>query len=371
MWTASIRTNRVIPLILTVALFAPGCSVWTGSAFEDQQAQLPPPPVDHDPASPIVDTLAIAHPAVVQRESISIPPDPELAAPPADYVVGPGDILYVNVIGDPHLSSTVLAGDRALGSRVDGAGYVQLPLVNSVQVAGLTLTQTRQKLQEAYTKFITQPWIVVEVVEHQSQPLYLVGEFNSPGVYYMDRPTNILQAMAIGHGIKPESDFRGARLMRNNRVLPVDIYRLLHEGSFDHNIWLQPYDTIFVPDNRDQVVYILGEVPNPGAVPMVRGRLTLTEAFALVGAAPKSGTDLQRVGIIRSLSPTRGELIVVDFEKILNGTALPFPLMPGDIIYVPRSEWGEWNDAIADILPSLQLIGAALQPFVQVKFLSN
>ncbi len=365
----AIRRPGLVALLLAWSAAA-GCSVFTGSAFHGKGSTAAPSAASPSPTTPEPD-LAATHPAVVDRQVVTVRVPAQQEAPPADYIVGPNDVLFVNVFGDPKLSSSVLAGDRALGSRVDGAGTVQLPLVGSVQVAGLTLGQIQQKLQQAYAKYISQPWVVVEIVEPQSQPLYLVGEFNSPGVYYMDRPTNLVQAIALAHGVKPDAHIRGARVLRNDRVLPVDIYRLLHEGAFDQNVWLHPNDTIFVPDSKDQQVFVLGEVARPGAVPMIRGRLTLTEAIALAGGPLKAGTDLKRIGIIRSLSPTRGELIVIDFRRVLEGAAWPFPLMAGDIVYVPRTELGRWNDAIREILPTLQVISAALQPFVQVQFLAD
>ncbi len=63
--------------------------------------------------------------------------------------------------------------------------------------------------------------------------------------------------------------------------------------------------------------------------------------------------------------------MVVDFDKILRGDAMPFPLQQGDIIYVPKSGLGTWNDAINEILPSLQAFSALLQPFVSIKYLSD
>jgi polysaccharide export outer membrane protein len=80
---------------------------------------------------------------------------------------------------------------------------------------------------------------------------------------------------------------------------------------------------------------------------------------------------LNYVRIIRSYSATRGELMVVDFEKIMRGDALPLALRNGDIVYVPKSHLGDWNDAINEILPSLQAISAILQPFVQIKYLNQ
>ncbi len=84
-----------------------------------------------------------------------------------------------------------------------------------------------------------------------------------------------------------------------------------------------------------------------------------------------TGDDFKHGRSIRSLSTTRGELLIVDFDKILRGEALPLPLMQGDIVYVPRSNFGAWNDALNEMLPSLQAISTILQPFVQLKFLSE
>jgi polysaccharide export outer membrane protein len=79
--------------------------------------------------------------------------------------------------------------------------------------------------------------------------------------------------------------------------------------------------------------------------------------------------DLSRVRIIRSLTNTTGELIIVDFEKTMRGEALPFSLQDGDLVFVPQGKLQSWNDVIADLLPSLNLISSLLQPYVQLKYL--
>jgi polysaccharide export outer membrane protein len=62
---------------------------------------------------------------------------------------------------------------------------------------------------------------------------------------------------------------------------------------------------------------------------------------------------------------------VLDLERVLRGEVMPYPLMEGDIVYVPRSAVGNWNQALREMLPSLQTVSAILQPFVQVKFLKD
>ena len=297
-------------------------------------------------------------------------------APQTEYVVGPWDTLYVNVLsGQPDgitesLGTPMLAAGVS-GTRVDGAGFIQLPAVRRIEVAGLTLRQIQEKLETAYKAQLNSPQVVVELLSPRSQSLYLVGQFSAPGVHFMDRPTDVLQALALGKGLSPAGDLRSARLLRDGKIIAVDLYRLLQQGDFTQNVWLKPGDTIYIPDKSEQVVFVMGDVGRPGAVPMNNGHLTLLEAFSGAGSLNHVGTDWKKVSIIRSHSATRGELIVVDAERILNGETLPPSLQPGDVVFVPRSGLGKWDDMVNELRPTLQLAGDTLQPFVQLHILNR
>ncbi|MRR06898.1 MAG: sugar transporter [Deltaproteobacteria bacterium] len=309
--------------------------------------------------------------AVVEKQEVSV--DECLIAPPPapDYLIGANDVLYINIEGRPEFMVTPTGGNSKIqGSRVDGSGAIQLPIAGAVQVAGLTVAQAQAKIREKLRTYLKDPWVVVEVAEYKSHPLYLLGQFRSPGTVYMDRPLNLSQGIALGNGFDITADLRGARINRGNRILPVDVYDLLVKGCAQNNIWLQAGDTIFIPDNRNQQVFVFGAVKKPGPITMLQSGLNLAQA---IGSAElrDTGYDFKHVRIIRSLSPTRGELLVVDFDRILRGEAVPLPLMAGDIIYVPRSHIGRWNDVIAEILPSLQAVSAVLQPFVNIKYLTD
>ncbi|WP_246043763.1 polysaccharide biosynthesis/export family protein [Geomonas edaphica] len=293
--------------------------------------------------------------------------------PSTDYIIGANDVLFINISGRPEFSIASVNGSsnsKVQGSRVDGNGHVSLPLVGSVQVAGLTLSQAQTRIQDALRKYLANPWVVVEVADYRSKPLYLLGNFRASGTYYMDRPLTLVQGLALGSGFDQTADLRGARLSRDGRIVPVDVYDLLMRGDARQNVWLKGGDTLFIPDNHSQQVYIFGAVKKPGPVPLPNSGLNLAQAIASAELR-EIGYDFRYVRVIRSLSTTRGELLVVDFDKILRGEALPIQLQEGDIVYVPKSKIGNWNDVIADILPSLQAISAVLQPFVNIKYLSN
>ena len=315
--------------------------------------------------------------AVVERQIDIIPSLAPEPAPPAAYLIGPGDLLAITVYGRPELGSGgavapsgATAAARPGGSRVDETGSVRLPLVGGVALGGLTAAQAEEKLRSAYKSLLKEPWITVEVVEHRSRPLYLFGNFNKPGILYMDRPLTLLQGIALADGIANSAALRSARLSRAGKVQPVDIYELLANGDQRQNIWLHPGDAIYLPDKSEEQVFIFGAVNKAGQVSMINGQLSLAQAIA--ASTPLStGYDFTHVRIIRSLSATKGELLVIDFDRIMRGQAPPFMLANGDIIYLPRTKLGSWNDAIAEILPSLTAISALLQPFVSIKFLSN
>ncbi len=309
---------------------------------------------------------------VVERQQVSVTTAfPQEGPPSADYVIGLNDVLYININGKPEFLITGLNNNSKIqGSRVDGNGDVQIPLVGSIRVAGLTVSQAQERIRQSLVRYLKEPWVVVEVAEFKSHPLYLLGQFKAPGTYYMDRPLTLAQGIALGNGYDASAYLKSARLIRNHQIMPVDVYDLLLNGNQTHNVWLKAGDMIFIPDNTNLQVFVFGAVKKPGPVPMLQGGLNLAQA---IGSAElrDTGYDFRHIRIIRSISVTNGELLVVDFDRILRGEALPLPLMAGDIIYVPRSRIGAWNDAINEILPSLQAIAAVLQPFVQIEYLKK
>lgn len=314
----------------------------------------------------LLKSVDIQSPPVVERIPVSVD---EVQSDPApvslDYVVGVGDILAVSVYARPDLSS---AGGK--GSRIDGSGNIHLPLVGPVKAEGLTVSAIRDNVEKSLRRFLTDPSVVVEVLEFRSKPLYLMGQFRNPGVHYMDRPMTFLQGISLGNGFDSTANLRGVRLLRDKKIAPVDIYSLILDGRIDKNVWLRPGDTVFIPDNRNQNVFVFGAVTKPGAIPMAHGRMNILEALAI--ADPRNvGSDIENVRIIRSLTTTTGELLVVDVARIRRGEALPMPLMEGDVLYVPKNMFGTWNDALTEILPTLQAISSFMQPFVTIKYLTQ
>lgn len=309
--------------------------------------------------------------AILALQEVTVPPVDERVDPTAEYRIGPGDVLAVTVPGlveRPAGEATRGEGQGPSGYRVYTSGKVLLPLVGAVPVAGLTVEQTQARLVEAFSAYIKQPVVTVEILQFQSQPLYLLGRFNKPGLVYLDRPTSLIHGIALGGGLPEGANLRGARVLRDGKVLPVDIYQLFQSNDQRQNISLHQGDTIYVPGNEAQRVFVFGVAQ--GVVPMTDGRLNLLQALSAAGLNGKPYAR-DEVRIIRTLSPTRGQLMIVDLGQMMEGKALPMPLQDGDIVYVPKTRLGGWNEAISEILPTFQLMGALISPFLWAEALKD
>ena len=342
-----VRMNHAAVILLGLGLM--GCSSSMAPVTRDGYAPLALIPTGID--SP---TVAI--------ESVSVDSlKPGIEDPV--YRLGSGDHVSINVFGEPGLD--------ALRVQVAGTGDVQLPILGRIQVVGMSVNEVQDLLEAEYGKHFIDPWVVVQLDESRSRPVYLLGAFNEAGIYQMEQPTSLIQALSEGHGLSETAYVRGARLIRDGQIAAVDIYGLLNQGRMDQNVWLQAKDTIFVPTLQDLRVYILGAVASPGAQPVTNGPLTLAQSVTQAGGPLRGQANLRMVRVIRARSPVDGELYVVDFNRIIKGQSFDMRLEPGDIVYVPPNGIGSWNDVVRAITPSIQMFSLALDPFVLAKAIQD
>ena len=299
------------------------------------------------------------------------------------YRVGAGDAILVAVYGHPELSIAPYAGavnlpnGRLSGLVVDNDGSIQFPLVGTVKVAGKTTDELRAFLQQELGVYVKDPKVTVQVVFTGSIRYYLLGQFTEPGLKYSDRPVRLLEAMSLGGSVNLEkASLATAYVARGKRRLPIDFRRLVLDGDLRQNIKLLPGDVILVPDKSNEQAFVFGAAAGGNAkgavVPFVNGRLNLLQALAAAGYGYRDHAQgkLSDTHVIRSKGD-RGEFFVIDAARMLAGEVGPFELAPGDVVFVPPTAITDWNEALEQLLPSLQTIAGLLQPFVQIKFLSQ
>jgi len=175
---------------------------------------------------------------------IAPPPVDEGPMDRADYVIGPADILRVQVWKQPELSVEV---------PVRPDGKITVPLANDVQAAGLTTNEVRDVLIKALTDYIAAPDVTVIVHEVRSKNVQVVGEVLRPQAVPLAIDMRALDAIAIAGGFSPYADKSDVRILRPNPDGSVVEYRFNYNAFLrgkhpESNQRLHPGDTIVVPD---------------------------------------------------------------------------------------------------------------------------
>ncbi len=102
------------------------------------------------------------------------------AAPQGEYVLGSGDIIKIQVYQNPDLS---------LETRILEGGGFSYPLLGTVKVAGLTVSQAEKKLADALRdgNFLKQPQVSVLVTQIRGNLVSVLGLVGRPGRYPLDQ----------------------------------------------------------------------------------------------------------------------------------------------------------------------------------------
>jgi polysaccharide export outer membrane protein len=186
--------------------------------------------------------LSACSPKQLRQEQWQVSADiPDPAKPSEEfYTIGAGDVLEVVVWKDPTLSGAVTV-------RPDG--FITLPLINEVQVVGLTTLQLRETLEKEYSEFVTSPSVTVRVTTIASNEIVLVGEVASPGVYPLLGNNTLLRLLARAGGLTPFADRDSIHVVRRTGEQVTEYivdYDAIVEGDLKQDILLRPGDRVIV-----------------------------------------------------------------------------------------------------------------------------
>ncbi len=111
---------------------------------------------------------------------------------PAEYQIENGDVLSIRVLGHEEMSTRV---------RVRTDGRISVPFLQDTSAAGLTPDALASKLREDFTQYVNHPVVTVTVEELKPLTVSVTGEVMRPGVYPLDSPAGVLQALASAGGL--------------------------------------------------------------------------------------------------------------------------------------------------------------------------
>jgi polysaccharide biosynthesis/export protein len=181
----------------------------------------------------------------------------------ASYAVKPGDVLEINVWQEPKLNRQVVVGPD---------GRISMPLVGHIRAGGLTVEEIESrivlKLRPQYTTKLDVTVLIASVKEIPIPPekpvpppekvpdptFYVTGEVSKPGQYAFNRPTNVLQAIAVAGGLGPFAAGKRIKIRRkvdgSEQLYDFDYDSFISGAYMEGNIRLHHGDVIVVPEKH-------------------------------------------------------------------------------------------------------------------------
>lgn len=168
---------------------------------------------------------------------------PEKGRSDESYVIGPNDMLAINVWKEPEVS-------RSVPVRSDGK--ISLPLVGELQAGGQTPKQLEQEITKRLQSYISEPEVTVIVTDSKSQRINILGMVARPGAYLLSGSTTVLDAIAMAGGFKDFAKKKSVYVLRagadgTQKRLPFNYKEVIKGTNPEQNIRLLPGDTIVVP----------------------------------------------------------------------------------------------------------------------------
>ncbi|PTB83698.1 sugar transporter [Sulfurovum lithotrophicum] len=174
-----------------------------------------------------------------------------------EYIILPQDRLKIAIYKNPELTGETSSGSNQLGQDmqgtgvlVDTSGYISLPLINHIKVAGLTQTAAANLITQRYKRYLKIPTVYVEVLNKR---VYVIGEVRKPGPVKLDREkVTLLEALAFAGDITDAAVRDNILILsKNNQNKPY--IRSVDLTNFDHlsmtNMILRPNDIVYVQPN--------------------------------------------------------------------------------------------------------------------------
>ena len=180
-------------------------------------------------------------------------PSPGVSAPagtsvevPAEYVIGPQDVLGINFWRD-----TDMTGDVTV--RPDGR--ITLPLIGDVQAAGKTPEALKTEITTAASKLFKQgqePTVTVVVRQINSRKVFITGQVTTPGAHVLTGPLTVMQLISLAGGLTEFAKKKEITVIRTDAggkqtVMPFNYSDVARGRNVGQNVVLKPGDTVVVP----------------------------------------------------------------------------------------------------------------------------
>lgn len=163
----------------------------------------------------------------------------------AEYRIAAGDELDIVLPLNPEFN---------VRSFVRPDGKISLELVDEITAEGLTTAELTEHLRNAYSTELRDPDISVNVVSMAAR-IYVDGHVERPGEYPWSRQVTAMQAVALAGGLRETAQGKSLLVVRRSpggeqRAFQIDLEELASGEGESRDLFLAPYDTVYVPSSR-------------------------------------------------------------------------------------------------------------------------
>jgi polysaccharide export outer membrane protein len=241
---------------------------------------------------------------------------------PADYVVGPGDELDVQLYGSRNFTFKLVVGRD---------GRVSFPELGPISVAGQTFESARSLLESRVARQMNGVRANVSMSDTRTIRVFVLGDVKLPGSYTVSGLATMSSALFAAGGIQPIGSLRRIELRRNGTLVRrLDLYDMLIRGNTTDDARLLPGDVIFIP-SIGPTVTVDGEVHRP-AIYEVKDESSVADAIQLAGGLTPEA-DTSKVALTRIEPNLRRVVLQVDLST---GAGQSASLRNGDSLRVAR-----------------------------------
>jgi polysaccharide export outer membrane protein len=266
---------------------------------------------------------------IIRIKKLQTPPPPVSSDASANqsYMIGDEDVLQISVWGNPELTVQV---------PVRPDGMISVPLAGDVRAAGLTPQELKALLEKELIKYVKAPTVSVVVTAVNSFKVFVLGEgvsgATTSGAITLRRNTTLLQLFAQ-LGSLQNANLNNSFVLRNGQKLNVDLYKLVVKGDITQDLQIRPNDIIFIPDNFEKRIMVIGAVKTPGVIQYKEG-MTVLDAILSAGGFTEFAKQNGVIVVRKEGNEVRN--IEVELKDAIKEGKISkdLPLKPGDRIIV-------------------------------------
>ena len=247
---------------------------------------------------------------------------------PHEYLVGPGDFLLLNILGEVNYSYQI---------NITPEGTAIIPSIGSVGVAGITLAEAKERITAKVLKNYRGVDVTVTLVGLREFLVSVVGEVGKPGVYTARASQRAVDLLQQAGGLAYKASKRNIQVRkRDGSVKWVDLAKFERAGDYKRNPYLQEGDVILVPVEQTELgrVGVYGAVRKPGEFEFCPGD-SLFDLIEL-GQGIRDDALLEEAGLIRFQPDGNSSVMKLNLSHVYASNPGPenIPLQPEDRLFI-------------------------------------